>query len=305
MVVDRREIRVDGRLVRVARLSAEQFDTLPDPDATIGALRASQERVDLFTFVQRLSQGSPQFSHPMEWDNLAAMNVTTFEDWWNRQIDRKTRNMVRRAEKAGVTVREVPFDDALIGGIVAIYNESPVRQGKAFWHFGKPADLVCRENATFLDRSVFIGAFLGNELIGFAKIVSDESRGQAGLMQIVAMIQHRDKSPANALIAQAVRSCAERGIPHLFYSKFSFGRRQRDSLSDFKERNGFRRVDLPRYYVSLTATGRVALRLGLHRDKLIDYVPDQLQGPLRVLRQMWTSRWRAPHRIERAAAPEE
>jgi hypothetical protein len=38
--------------------------------------------------------------------------------------------------------------------------------------------------------------------------------------------------------------------------------------------------------------GQIALRLGLHRERLIDYVPDQFQGPVRALRQMWASRWR-------------
>jgi len=44
---------------------------------------------------------------------------------------------------------------------------------------------------------------------------------------------------------------------------FSYGKKQRDSLADFKRHNGFQKVDLPRYYVPLTAAGRIALRLGL------------------------------------------
>jgi hypothetical protein len=63
---------------------------------------------------------------------------------------------------------------------------------------------------TFLEKSVFIGAFLGEELIGFAKLTWDETRTQANLMHILAMVEHRDKAPTNALIAQAVRSTAER-----------------------------------------------------------------------------------------------
>jgi hypothetical protein len=37
-------------------------------------------------------------------------------------------------------------------------------------------------------------------------------------MHILSMIRHREKAPTNALIAQAVRSCAERGIPYLWYA---------------------------------------------------------------------------------------
>ena len=154
-----------------------------------------------------------------------------------------------------MVVREIPFDDALVRGIHSVYNESPIRQGKRFWHYGKDLEAVRRMNGTFLDRSIFIGAYFQDNLIGFVKLVSDEDRGQAGLMQIVSMIQHRDKAPTNALLAQAVRSCTERGISYLWYANFTYGNKQRDSLADFKRHNGFQKVGLPRYYVPLTGRG--------------------------------------------------
>ncbi len=138
-------------------------------------------------------------------------------------------------------------------------------------------------------RSVFIGAFLEGNLIGFAKLVSDEEQGQAGLMQIVSMIKHRDKAPTNALIAQAVRSCAKRGIPYLVYSNFSYGKKLRDSLADFKHYNGFQRIELPRYYVPLTLVGRAVLRLGLHH-RLADRIPEPLVAQFRKLRSLWDGR---------------
>jgi hypothetical protein len=221
-------------------------------------------------------------------------------------VNGKTRNMVRRAEKMGVTVREVPFDDALVRGISAIYNESPTRQGKAFWHYGKSLDAVKAENGTFLDRSVFIGAFCDDQMIGFAKLVTDVERTQAGLMQIVSMIGQRDKAPTNALIAQAVRSCTDRSIAHLIYSNFAYGNKQRDSLSDFKEHNGFQRIDLPRYYVPITIAGRAALRLGLHH-RLVERIPEPVMVQLRSLRSKWHGRGQQPAAKEPAgnAAPKE
>jgi hypothetical protein len=281
-----KEIRVQGGLIRVAQLVADGYEFLEDPDAALDDLQESGIRIDLFTFIQKLPHTSPKYSYPMEWDNLAALPVSTFDHWWTRQINDKTRNMVRRAEKKGVAVREVPFDDALVQGISAIYNESPIRQGKPFWHYGKDIETVRKENGTFPDRSVFIGAFVGESMIGFAKLVSDEAQGQAGLMQILSMIQHRDKAPTNALIAQAVRSCAERGIPYLVYSKFTYGKKQRDSLSDFKQYNGFQRIELPRYYVPLTLAGRVALGLGLHH-RLADRIPAPVLTQLRRIRSLW------------------
>ena len=289
MKVGGKGIRVEGRFIRIARLEAEGFEFVGDPDAALKALRESGVRVDLFSFTQSLPNTSPKYGYPIEWHNVAALPVSTFDHWWKHQINDKTRNMVRRAEKKGVTVREVPFDDALVEGISAIYNESPIRQGKPFWHYGKDLETVRRENGTFLDRSVFLGAFLGQCPIGFVKLVIDEGQVQAGLMQIVSMIRHRDRAPTNALIAQAVRSCAERGIPFLVYSKFAYGNKQRDSLSDFKQHNGFQRIDLPRYYVPLTRAGWVALRLGLHH-RLADHIPEPVLAQLRKLRSLRHSR---------------
>ena len=73
------------------------------------------------------------------------------------------------------------------------------------------------------------------------------------------------------------------------YSHFAYGKKQRDTLSDFKENNGFKRIDLPRYYVPFTAAGRVALCLGLHHS-FIEHIPEPLLAKLRGLRNEWYKR---------------
>jgi hypothetical protein len=281
-------IRVEGGLMRVACLDAEPCHFIDNPEESIRALRGCSVRVDLFTFLQRLPQASPKYSYPMEWDNLAVVPVSTFDRWW-KEIGPKTRNMVRLAEKKGVELREIPFDDTLVQGIWEIYNECPVRQGKPFRHYGKDTETVRREAGTYLESSIFIGAFLAGKLIGFVKLVYDGTRTQASLLHILSMVGHRDKAPTNALIAHSVRVCAERGIPHLVYSNFAYGNKGRDSLADFKERNGFQRVDLPRYYIPLTLLGSTGFRLGLHKS-LSARVPEHLNAPLRKIRSFLYSR---------------
>ncbi len=284
-----KEIRVQGRFLRTARLEGDKYVFLDDPEAMLDGLRKCGTRIDLFTFLQRLPETSPKYAYPMEWDNLAVVKVSTFDDWWNNQIRFKARNKARQAEKKGVTLREVPFDDTLVRGIWEIYNECPVRQGRPFQHYGKDISTVHREEATFLESSIFIGAFLDSKLIGFVKLVADETRTQANLMNIVSMIQSRDKAPTNALVARAVRACAERRIPYLVYSNFAYRKKVRDSLSDFKESNGFQRINLPRYYVPLTPVGRVALRLDFHHS-LSDHLPEPVANKLRGLRNAWYNR---------------
>jgi hypothetical protein len=280
---------VEGKLVRVARLDAEGYDFFDDPELALEAIRKSGAGADLFTFTQKLSDTSPKYSYPMEWDNFAALRVTTFDDWMTKQIDFKARNKARKAAKNGVAVKEVPFDDELVKGISAIYDETPVRQGKPFWHYRKDFAAVRSMNATFMDRSIFIGALFEGNLIGFIKLVTNEDRSQAGLMQIVSMMRDRDKAPTNALIGQAVRSCADRGISHLWYANFSYGKKQEDSLAEFKRHNGFQKIDVPRYYIPLTLKGKIALRFGLHH-KTNDWVPESLAATYRKARRFWYER---------------
>lgn len=289
MEVCGKELRIDGKLLRIAYIDGEGYQFLEDPEAALESARNSEARIDLFTFIQRLSDTSPKYSYSMEWDNMAVLPVSTFDNWMAKQIDYKTRNKVRKAGKHGVTVREAPFDDVYVQGIHAIYNESPVRQGKPFWHYGKDLETVREMNATFIDRSIFIGAYFEGNLIGFAKLVFDENRTQAGLMQIVSMIGHHDKAPTNALIAQSVRSCAERGISYLWYANMFYGKKQADGLADFKRHNGFQKVDVPRYYVPLTVAGRMALRLGLHQG-WSNWIPESVAATYRGIRKLWYAR---------------
>jgi hypothetical protein len=289
IIVGGKEIRVEGKVVRIARLEGDRYHFLGEPQVMIDALRNCGTRIDLFTFIQKLPDKEPKYKYPMEWDNAAVLPISTFDNWWNKQINFKARNKAKQAEKKGVVLREVLFDDDLVKGIWEIYNECPVRQGRPFLHYGKGIDTIRRISGTFLEHSIFIGAYLEQKLIGFIKLTTDEQRTMASTMHIISMIQHRDKAPTNALVAQAVKSCAERGIGFLVYANFAYGKKQPDSVADFKERNGFQRMDLPRYYVPLTATGSAAFHLGLHH-RLVDLFPAPIVAKLRQVRNNWYNR---------------
>jgi len=284
-----KEIRVQGSIIRIARLDGEKYNFPDDPAAVLAGLRNGATRIDLFTFLQRVPETEPKYPYPMEWDNLAVLPVSTFDHWWNHQIRSFPRNRARQAEKKGVVLREVPCDENLFQGICAIYNECPVRQGRRFPHYGMSLERVRDYASTFLDRSIYVGAFLGDVMIGFIKLVTDETRTHACLVHILSMVLHKDKAPTNALIAHAVRVCADRGLSYLVYENFTYGNKQGDSLSHFKEVNGFLRMDLPRYYIPLTPLGRIAFRLGLHH-RVVDRVPESIAAKLRDIRKAWYAR---------------
>lgn len=284
-----KDIKVQGRLVRIARPDGDKYTFLDDPETVLNGLRKCGRRIDVFTFLQKLPDTTVKYPYPMEMDNLAVLPVSTFENWWNNQIRSYPRNRARQAEKRGAVLREVSFGDELIRGICEVYNETPVRQGKKFPHYGMTPEQARKYAGTFLDRSIYIGAFLGESMIGFVKLVMDESRTQACLVHILSMVQHKDKAPTNALIAQAVRSCAEHNVSYLVYEHFHYGKKTGDSLSHFKEVNGFERVDVPRYFVPLTPIGELALRLKLHH-RLADRIPESIATKFRDMRRAWYGR---------------
>lgn len=280
-----------GRFVRVAEIFDEYWlpaDSLPDPHNVLERLRNVDKKPDLFTFAQRVPDSKPLFDFHMEWDNVAVIPVSSYDTWFREQISSASRRNIRASEKKGMVIRTDQFDEKYIHGIMSIFDESPVRHGRKYWHYGKDFAAVQAENGTYRERSTFLGAYLKGEMIGYMKIVWDTR--SAAIMQILSKMEFLDKRPNNALLSEAVRLCSERGVNHLLYERFVYGNKGEDSLTRFKESNGFVRMDLPRYYVPLTHKGSIALRLGLHRDPK-DLVPQWMRKRLLDFRDNWhTSR---------------
>jgi hypothetical protein len=290
-----------GMFLRVAEVFDEYWleaETLPDPLRVLQCLRDSRRKPDLFTFAQRVPDTQPRFDFRMEWDNVAVIPIVSHDSWFREQISASTRRNIRASEKKGVVTRAAEFDDGFVHGIMSIFNESPVRGGRKFWHYGKSFESVQAEQGTYRDRSTFLGAYFQGQLIGYTKIVWDTRT--AAIMQILSTIESLDKRPNNALLSEAVRLCAERGVEYLLYEAFGYGNKTGSSLTRFKESNGFVRMDLPRYYVPITHKGSLALRLGLHRDPK-DLIPNRLRNALLDLRERYYRR-RMPKADGRPAA---
>lgn len=281
--VDHRTVVVSGGWLKTAELFDEHW--LPyevtNPASFVAELKAQRSGADIFTFGQKLPHTKPSFDYRVEWDNVAVIPLSTYTDWWENRLPQETRKHVRKAQKLGVQLREVTMDDSVAAGLKAIYDESPVRQGRKFWHYGKPVEQVKQENSSYLDRSILVAAFVDTELIGLLKLVLVGT--VAEVMQIIAKGSHIEKKPTNALIAKGVELCIARGATHFVYGKYVYGTNTTGQLTEFKRRNGFERVDLPRYYVPLTATGRLAIASGLHLG-LRHLLPASVDKRLRDMR---------------------
>ena len=259
---------VIGKALRKAAIFDEEWlegSLVDDPELFVEKLKEARLRADLFTFAQKIPDVKPRYKYPVEWENFAAIPITRYQDWW-AQVSTDMRKDVKKAAARGVVVKTVGFDDALVQGIIGIHRDTPLRQGRAFAHFDKDFDTVKREYSTYPERSEFIAAYFGDELIGLIKVVYVGDL--ACMMQILSKTKHYDKRPTNALIAKTVEVCEERGKSYLTYGQLYYGNKKKSSLVAFKRRNGFQPIYFPRYYIPLTLRGRIAITLKLHRGLL-------------------------------------
>lgn len=279
-----------GKFLQMAEIFDEYWlpvAILPDPNYVLEQLQSLDHKPDLFTFSQRVPDTQPRFQFHIEWDNIAVIPLSSYDTWFREQISAASRRNIRASEKKGVVVKEAQFDEAYVRGIMSIYNESPVRGGRKFWHFGKDFARVQAENGTYRERSTFLGAYADGEMIGYMKIVWDVK--SAAIMQVLSKLKFRERRPNNALLSEAVKLCTQRNVPYLLYESYVYGNKTDSSLTRFKRENGFVRMDLPRYYVPLTHKGSVCLKLGLHRD-MKDLIPQMLRSRLVGLRDHWYAR---------------
>src|SRR5262249_16224118 len=157
-------------------------------------------------------------------------------DWWEK-LPQEARKNVRRSAKRGVETKVVQFDDELMIGVKKLCDETPVRQGRPFWHYRKDLETLKRVHSTYLERNEFIGAYFEGNLIGSVRMVYVDQ--MALIFHILAMNAHNDKRPVNALLAKCVEVCAQKGIKYLVYGNYVYGNKKNSSLMEFKRRNGF------------------------------------------------------------------
>ena len=265
--------------VRVMRLDDEWYNDVNDPPSVVQAVTESNLQVDIFTFWQRLPDIEPRYSYHTEWDSIAAMRIVSYDNWFNEQISSRTRNLIRKGMKEGISAIETQYDDTFVRGMTEIFNETPVRQGRQFWHYGKDFETIKKQFSRFLFRERLIAAYYQGQMVGFIMLGNANNYGVTG--QIISKISQRDKRTNNILIAKAVELCAREGLPYLVYLYWTD-----DSLSEFKRRCGFNEIKIPRYFVPMTAKGQLALRLGIHRGWK-QAVPKRIRTSLKTLRRRW------------------
>jgi hypothetical protein len=217
---------------------------------------------DFFTFIQRtFIEGHNEFPLPFtkQYENIAIMPIKSFDDWWINVLGKKERQSVKKANKSGIEVRRIHINDEFLFGVQKIYNESEFREGRRYSGFGLSLNNL-RDKFENIGDSEMLGAYFNSELVGILWLAFGDNA--AMFRSFVSLMKHRDKCPNNALIAAAVKRCAERQVTSLVYGNhYGF----LPSLDQFRSRQGFKKCPVPRYVFPLTWKGQLALNAGLHR----------------------------------------
>ncbi|MCL2642577.1 MAG: hypothetical protein FWD52_03570 [Candidatus Bathyarchaeota archaeon] len=261
--------------VKIGRYS-EYFEYIKELDLSERFFDKLKDRnVDIFTFVERSWCNHSAFAPSDKWlkteDNIALLQVNSFDEWWEK-VGKKTRNMVRKAEKGGVRVDVVEPSDELAGGIWRIYNETSIRQERAFPHYGRSFESV-KDMVFNTENCTVIGAYIEDELAGFIQLVYGDNL--VVITQILSLQKHWDKAVNNVMLAKAVEVCAKNNHKWLMYGRMGKGS-SHPSLDKFKENNAFVRYPLNRYYVTLSKKGEIAVKLGLHQQ-FKDRLPESVK----------------------------
>ena len=202
VTVGDRVVIVRGGLLRMATVHQEDWmaeEPVRYAEQFLATLKKEKIDADIFSFSQRLPERSKKYGYHAEWDNVAAIPLTCYQDWWEKRLPQVARKNIKRGGKRGVVAKVVDYDDELVTGIVGIQNDSPTRQGMPFVHYGKDFAVVKGDYGSFMDTSEFIGAYFEDELIGLIKLVY---MGKcASIMQILSKPTHYDKRPTNVLRA--------------------------------------------------------------------------------------------------------
>lgn len=285
IVINDRRVIVTGRFLRTACVKDEtciEGEIVPDCDLFVSELKRWKVRPDIFTFQQKVTETRPRYPYKFEWESFAMIPITSYDDWIRKRVKADVRQNVRRAKREGVVIKCAPFDDKLVWQIKEICDETPVRQGMRFWHYHKTFEEIKDVHGTYASTADYIGAYLGEELIGFIKLVYVGKIART--MNVISKQRYFHLRPTNALIAKAVEICARKNVSHLVYGEYRFPGKAQSSLAEFKKRNGFEEVLCPRYFIPLTPKGSLFIKLGLHRG-LRRCVPEPIGRLLLSLRE--------------------
>jgi hypothetical protein len=271
------EIILEGKFPKFVRLRNEWFEEPGDPEEFIEDIKRRGLEADILTFRQLLPATEPKYDHYFELDPLAVIPVTSYDQWFTSQIKSSVRSNVRKSVNRGVETRVEEFNDDLINGIVDLVNDTRIRQDRKYTYFGYNFEQIKETFAPGPYYCEYIGAYYENKLIGFIKLLfAGKCSHNFGM---ISKVEHKDKVPQYALISKSIERTAQRKTPYLLYGQWVDG-----GLGQFKRHIGCQLIEVPKYYIPLSAKGKILLNLNLHHG-LKHLVPKKISNQLKSIRK--------------------
>jgi len=191
----------------------------------------------------------------------------SFEEIWMREFSKHARNRARKAEKEGVSVREVKIFDEWVSDMHLCNMSSFVRQKRypRYPHSDKDAFLVYlnRHKAILGENYRVYGAFFRNHLIAYMATLEFNGLIVIGLLMSLSNLM--SKCPNDALLRYLVDHACKNEINWIYYSfdRVSYNSKRPSlnySLRRFKFEHGFKEYPMKIYHLGLTKAGALLRR---------------------------------------------
>jgi GNAT superfamily N-acetyltransferase len=239
------------------------YDVDPEP-----YVKSLMGKMDVFTFWNRVpNKAVLTVDGKVEMDNIAALPITSLDHWWNVQVSRKVRNVIRKAVKNKVVVQHGSFCEEYYEELYSLYHGITFRQNKPFTHRHESLEQIKFGLGKLLNhRFEILNAYHNEKLIGTLGLLYSEETSLIGNFTVAD--EYQKLGVPSLLIEKAVESTVNAKKKLLIYTHWKTDKEaSNDSLRDFKRHCGFQEMKVARYYVPLTFKGKVVIFLGLHKGK--------------------------------------
>jgi hypothetical protein len=194
---------------------------------------------------------------------IALLSFPSYDDWWSSPRINKTRNHVRAALKAGVSVEAVEeiSDRGTAMEVVRMYNESPIREKRYFPGYGRwNVDSVQGHFKSDDSSSTLVAKWHGQVVaVDRWKFKGQVAIVASGITSLKARRHFRGID--HLLLAKQIELLAERGVRYVVYGKLGVI----PALDSFKVENGFRPVKVNYNHILFSRKAMVLAKFGLHR----------------------------------------
>ena len=216
VVLRARTLQITGSVLKTARLRSELYVQLEDLDSFCSRRSGHRcLRTDILTFLAGHQRPRPKITRsitrPKGSQYFRSRHMTSGSGC---RLYNKPRNTLRKALKSGIEVRLEEFSESLLHGIKAIYDESPVRQGKRNRHYQERlGDNQKRARHVLGEKPVHRGLFFRRD----DRLRESDVFSRFGSLHKFSLESQPSRQSANnAILAKAVEICAaERGLSAL------------------------------------------------------------------------------------------